>query len=420
MQDLEKNMDDLFRKAVENYHVNPGESNWDKITPQLSEPASPATKKKINGKKYRGIALLLIFFMLGVGMLIKYTVYNNSTFELMQKTSQKNQSHNPNKELNNVEDKKTIDVKKTSTEKDFSSIQKSQQPANSFTFSEKNKLNDFATNNIYQNTEPQTTPLLIKKDDVTKDIAPINNQKILAHQKILSETVQIQLTQAEKKYLDTSTASSVNKTTEITLVQKHRGIYLGFLSGLSLNKVKNQRLRKPGFDIGITMGYQFNNKASVETGVFLSKKYYFTESKYFSMEKISASMPPDMKVMSIDGSSTLFEIPLKFKYNVCNKNKNTFFSSAGVSSYVLTKEKNNYHTMMNGTSEIVTGSYKNSSRYFAAAVNFSLGYEHTIGNHNNKIRIVPYVQIPLKGIGVGALPVMSAGLHVGFTLSPHQ
>lgn len=418
MQDLEKNMDELFRKAVENYHVNPGESNWDKIVPQLSEPAFPATKKKINGKKYRGIVLLLIFFMLGGGMLIKYTVYNNRTPALMQKTSQKNQSDNSIKK-SNAENKETTNSKKSTTQKNFSSIQKSQQPANSFTFSEKNKWNDFATN-VYQHTEPQTTLPLIQKHDVTKDIAPINNQKILTHQKTLNETVQIQLTQTEKKYTDTSTTTSANKTTKITVVQKNRGVYLGALSGLSFNKVKNQRLRKPGFDIGFIVGYQFNNKVSIETGVFLSKKYYFTEGKYFSMEKISASMPPDMKVMSVDGSSTLFETPLKFKYNFYNKDKSTFFSSAGVSSYLLTREKNDYHTLMNGTSETVTGSYKNSSRYFAAAINFSLGYEHTIGNHNNKIRVVPYVQIPLKGIGMGALPVMSTGLRVGYTLSPHQ
>ena len=74
---------------------------------------------------------------------------------------------------------------------------------------------------------------------------------------------------------------------------------------------------------------------------------------------------------------------------------------------------------MNGTKENITGLYRNSSRYFAATIDISLGYEHTIGNHNNKIRIEPYVQIPLKGIGVGTLPVLGTGLHIGYSLSTH-
>src|SRR5205823_3468111 len=99
--------------------------------------------------------------------------------------------------------------------------------------------------------------------------------------------------------------------------------------------------------------YQINNKVSIETGILLSQKHYFTEGKYFNMDKISSSMPPGMKVLSIEGSSTVFEIPVKFKYSVLSKHKNAFFTSAGLSSYLLTKEKNNYLTLMNGTKEYI-------------------------------------------------------------------
>jgi hypothetical protein len=137
------------------------------------------------------------------------------------------------------------------------------------------------------------------------------------------------------------------------------------------------------------------------------------------MDKISSAMPQQMKVLSIEGNSTVIEVPLSLKYDLFNKNKTAVFSSLGLSSYFLINEKNNYHTMMNGTQENITGSYKNSSRYLAAAVNISVGVENSIGSNNKKIRIEPYVQIPLKGIGVGTLPVMSAGLHVGYTLPLH-
>ncbi len=36
MQDIENNMDELFRKAAENYAPKNGESQWENILPALS------------------------------------------------------------------------------------------------------------------------------------------------------------------------------------------------------------------------------------------------------------------------------------------------------------------------------------------------------------------------------------------------
>jgi len=200
--------------------------------------------------------------------------------------------------------------------------------------------------------------------------------------------------------------------------QNQHGFYFGGAIGISFNSVKYQSFGKPGFDIGVIAGYKTSKKVSLESGLFFGKKYYFTDGKYFSMDKVGPSMPPEMKIISLKGSSTLFEIPVKFKYDILFKGRSAMFASAGVSSYLLTNEKNKYITSLNGTTENVTGSYKNSSRYFAAAIDFSLGYEYRLSN-DNSMRIEPYLQVPLKGIGMGTLPVMSAGLQVGFTVFPH-
>jgi hypothetical protein len=414
MQDLEKNTDDLFRKAVENYRVNPGESNWDKIVPQLSEAAPPASK--LNRKKYSSILLLLILLLLTGGGLIKYISYDN--FKSVQNNkpvdSYKEQSYNNKNPIN----------KKSTIPKDLPA-QQLKQSENNLVLAKKIKQEPFkigdastSENNlsIASSKELKIVSIAVERDNVNNSSTA--NQSALISPQLLNDALQIATITAQKNN-DSSIVSSGKSSTKVSPFEKQHHVYIGFLGGLSLNKVKDQQLRKPGFDIGVTAGYQFSDRMALETGIFLSRKHYFTEGKYFSMEKISASMPPEMKVMSIDGNSTIFEIPLKLKFDVCDKNKRTFFSSAGLSSYILTKEKNDYHTLMNGTNKTVTSLYKNSSSYFAGALNVSLGYEHTIGNHNNKIRIEPYVQIPLKGIGMGALPVMSSGLHIGFTLSSH-
>jgi hypothetical protein len=90
------------------------------------------------------------------------------------------------------------------------------------------------------------------------------------------------------------------------------------------------------------------------------------------------------------------------------------FGSAGISSYIMIKEKNDYLVMVNGNQQQMTGNYRGTNRYVAAAINLSAGYEYKSGNRT-RIRIEPYIQIPIKDIGVGYMPVTTAGLHAGIT-----
>jgi hypothetical protein len=193
---------------------------------------------------------------------------------------------------------------------------------------------------------------------------------------------------------------------------RSRGAYIGLLSGPEFNEVKSQGLQKTGFDIGVIAGYRFSRKFSVETGLFFSKKYYFTEGKHFNMEM------PGMKVLSLEGSCAVLEIPLRAKYTVFAQRKSAIFSTAGISSYLMMNEKNNYLISTSGTQQSMVASYDERCRYFAATIDVSVGYEHTLGTRTN-LRIAPYLQLPMKGIGVGTLPVKSAGVHIGITRSFH-
>jgi hypothetical protein len=415
MQDIEKNMDDLFRKAVGKYQLKSGESNWNKILPQLSSNPviPPAPEKKNNTKKYF-MLLLLLMFLLTSGLFTKYMMNKNAI--TASNKSLKNKINNADKEKINLDKKANTVYKKQSKEQqsvfknDELMSQYHQQNDNSL-FIKKSEFNDatIAVTDEIKNTQPKVVPLLIEGDVNKKSPALINQYNS-------AETVQNKSVIEEK----VSAKDSMNKVAiKLNPVQRQHGIYFGTAIGVSFNSVKYQGFRKPGFDIGLIAGYQISNKASVETGLFFGKKNYFTDGKYFSMDKVGSSMPPEMKILSLKGSSTLFQIPLKFKYNILEKKKTIVSSSAGISSYLLTNEKNNYLTSMNGTRENIISSYENSSRYFAAALDFSITYEHKFSNNKN-IRIDPYVQIPLKGIGMGTLPVMSAGLHLGFTVFPKQ
>ena len=48
MQQVNENMEDLFRKAAENYPLNTDTANWDEIAARLNtlQPSLPVTRKK--------------------------------------------------------------------------------------------------------------------------------------------------------------------------------------------------------------------------------------------------------------------------------------------------------------------------------------------------------------------------------------
>ena len=65
MQNLEHDMDELFRRAVEKVPLLPGNSRWDEIAGKLSGSLSVSTakQKETNNKRIIG---MLGFFLLGV------------------------------------------------------------------------------------------------------------------------------------------------------------------------------------------------------------------------------------------------------------------------------------------------------------------------------------------------------------------
>lgn len=193
------------------------------------------------------------------------------------------------------------------------------------------------------------------------------------------------------------------------------GWYMSLLAGPQWSQVKSQGLSRPGFSAGVQAGYRFGKKLSLEAGVRISEKKYFSSGSHFKMDKPAAGMPAGMEVISLTGSSTVVELPVTLKYDAVQLKNSRLFVTAGVSSYMLTSERNDYLAQINGARQQLEASYHNRTRYAAATINLGAGYEWTV---HKKItaRIEPYVQLPVQGIGVGRMPVSSAGIHLGLSL----
>lgn len=125
-------------------------------------------------------------------------------------------------------------------------------------------------------------------------------------------------------------------------------------------------------------------------------------------------MPTGMVINQLKTSSTLLEIPLSVKYDFYRSGRNRLFLNAGVSSYIMLKELNEYNVILNGQQDKLTGKYMQKSFVLPSVTSLSFGYQQQISKHS-KLRIEPYIKIPLKGIGIGSLPVTTAGLQLAIT-----
>jgi hypothetical protein len=423
MQYLNDDMDELFRRAAKDYPLKLQEEDWNAIAGKLAtgNAESPAFEKN-KGKRNNYKLLLLALLISIIPVTTVFTVLNkqNKRFE------------------NDKAYEQSIGIK---PEKNYiSDISKSNR---------KTKNNAVATFNSHKNLSKPTIPeklQLIKAEKEVLNYSDTRDNKVMDDKQGSNEFVMHNPEQEKRNIKVENNISGFDKSTNGVIqsiipdlsnkntnkvkeevsntigkklkqdvaAKKDKRFYVGILAGPQFNQVKNQGFGKPGFSAGLLTGFLVTNKLAIETGVFISEKKYFSTGEYFSMNKVGASMPAGMKVISLNGKSTVFEIPVKLKYDILKKNKGSLFSTAGVSSYVLTNEGNNYLALVNGSQQKLTGSYSNSEKYFNAALNISAGYEYKI--KGTILRIEPYVQLPLKGIGVGSMAVLSTGVHVGVTL----
>lgn len=394
MQHLEHDMDDLFRKAAEDYSLKTSESKWDSVASQLNNKEQGVEQKKTPLKRRRFVlaAILLLLFLFLGNILVNQN--GNEKISLGNKKAMQPQPGN-NAALN----ESTISKKTPGDPEEISS--------SVFTTNKKIDADHLVKKDqsINNNELPDENDKLEFFDSKNKswDISPVFSLK----KGLQSVHIKDQI------IIETFPTPNNNETAFLNPIPKNRGLYWGFTAGPQLNEVKSQGMNKTGFDIGLLAGYRFSKSISFESGFHFATKYYYSEGKHFKMAP-DPSMPPNMTLMSLKGNSKIIEIPVKFKYDLINNGKNNLFSSAGITSYLLTKETNNYHAMVNGSPMDMDKSYKDVTNYTAATFYFSAGYEHSILKRN-KIRIEPYLQIPLKGIGVGKMPVTSAGLHLGIT-----
>ena len=429
MEPLNDNMDELFRQAGNAYPLKTDGADWDAVAHMLDAESagesiiSGAVLNKNRGN-YRKYLLLLILLPLG----LLSAIYFNQENTKRQKTGIQNTKPEANKsaehavpmqtKINPLSSPDQPDLEQQGDrDLDYPGIgsensTKSQPvqkltPYHSLTlnstvgkFPEVNPYENFFPDHSidYSNTMP--FPRQARPDDSIKNAG----KGSLRAKPVLSEIPAPLLRDNP----------GAKKTDPVSRRVSGR-FYLSLMGAPDASTIKSQSVKGIGYAFGLLPGFRATKNLAIETGVFWDRKVYYSEGSYFNRSK--TDIPPGVNLIDINGNCGMFEIPLNLRFDFRGHRGDGFYLIAGASSYLMKKENYDYLAeLYNGQPYSVNWTYRNSGNNFFSIVNLGGGYQKSIGKIGS-LRIEPYFKIPLRGVGIGSLPISSYGLYFGLMRS---
>lgn len=413
MQYVNDNMDDLFRAAAENYPLDISRgANWNKVQQALQESNAGEAMNKRSGTWIVQLLTLLFFALLcNHFALEKSTKVPGSLAGKRSATQFKNQSGREeiipllslNKNAQSITnealhfiDKTTISKgKKNSIELNNLNVEKAER--------------NVSLNEIESHLETENPLLQRITDDESRSVYNVIKQVNIPHAETAMELIR---KQPKGRFYD---LIDIKPTIEKQKLHISKGrFYIGLLGGADLTTVHLQKPGSMGYQAGGLIGYNINKRWSAEASVFVDKKFYFTEGKHFNTAKVY--LPANSKITQVSGYCKMIEIPISIKYNLKTSSKAAWFVTGGASSYLMKKEDYDYlyYYGTTGTQAVHHKSYLHSSNNLFSVLQLTTGYRYQF-TPSAALRIEPYLKIPLSGIGIGNMKLVSAGINIGFT-----
>ena len=167
---------------------------------------------------------------------------------------------------------------------------------------------------------------------------------------------------------------------------------------------------------GIGIGYQFNNKISLQTGFYAGRKKYIAGPEDYYPK--TGSYWDMVQIVKVDASCLVYDIPLTVRYNFLLKPTTIYYATAGFSSFIM-KEEDYYYYYTNNNMPHESAYTYTGNKHFFSVFNISAGIEKKLSS-NFSLLAEPSLSIPISGVGDGSVKLYSAALQVGVKYNPHR
>ncbi len=263
---------------------------------------------------------------------------------------------------------------------------------------------------------------VVLKSQAERNITPSNDERITEQEN--SVPVSIPGTEMKKTEADSQSAivpvaaempapavtqtDSVKTETKKKSVTKNRFFVTGVI-GIGTDKTSLGNASKLTPKYGVGAGFAFNNKWSVGLGVRVHRKIYTAGPDDYRVKSGYWSM---VDIQEVDANCLVYEIPVTVNYNLFEKNNYRVFASAGLSSFIMKKEKYDFsYINTSGQPAKGTAAYTGNKHFFSS-INLGIGVSKKL-NKRIQLFAVPTVALPVNGIGEGAIKLKSFEVAAG-------
>lgn len=174
---------------------------------------------------------------------------------------------------------------------------------------------------------------------------------------------------------------------------------------------------KPGINYGLLVGYSFNNRWSVYTGVISSKKLYTSTD----IEQSYSSGGHNYPVKELEGDCRILDIPVNVYYTFFPERSFSLRAGLGFSSYIMRKENYVYCVDNYGNDVYYEQQVEGKNNEWFKVMNVSVMVAKKL-TPRFSAEFEPFVKAPLAGVGEGKVSLVSTGafLNLKFDLTSNK
>jgi len=211
---------------------------------------------------------------------------------------------------------------------------------------------------------------------------------------------------------------AADKTKEQKEVPPRKGFSFTLTGGPVYNVAPSLQYGRVGLDGGLLLSYHVNNHWSFTTGAIYSQKPYGGTWRDYGVLKNWSPPDPYHVIRKIDANCGVLDIPVNINYAFMNRPNYTLSATAGLSSYLMLKEKYNYKYQTGWDKDY---EFTNDNQHYFAVLNLAFTYQFPL-NKNMSLGIQPFTKIPLRRVGYGEVKLYSTGLmlQLNFNSARHK
>jgi hypothetical protein len=190
-----------------------------------------------------------------------------------------------------------------------------------------------------------------------------------------------------------------------------QGLTLSAMLAPDISYAKSSINAKVSSNVGLLATYGISPKLSLTSGAIYSNKYY--NSYITGVNAYNLSGEP----YDINAVCNVIDIPLNVNYKVLGKKGFSFGVNAGLSSYLMLKERYDYvYPQQGGSPNVISVEYRNQNQHFFGVANLAVSVERRISPRLS-IGVQPFMKFPLTGIGAGDASLKSSGMSFSLNMN---